>query len=1048
MYAEFTPPGQPFVEGTLPPCATGECSPGSDCFSCDLFADVRTYAWLQGRGGEEYGVDQDWYTQLGFFSPVAFFENERAVLFFQGNVTFGEERSTGATVGVGYRQYEFGRDSIIGASLWYDVDNDPNRTFHQLGVSFENYSRSHEFRVNGYLPLGETQHFRSTSPRYIDNNILVGIDEFALAGFDMEWGAPISGMPQLWAHGGYYYYIDREDNLEHDQVYGLRGRLEYRLAPNVQFNAIFSHDEVFESSIFGMFSIAFRTPGQVLDDGDPCATRPRIDRLVYRKQLSLAEQNRLARNVVTDQPIFVSQVSEAFGSPNGTGTTDNPFDSVSAAATAAGQRGIIFVRDGSFDESVSLLNHQRLLADGFLDTKPHQVITHLGTILLPGQNARASVVTPSISSSDRTGTIKLCQDDSFVDEIEIAGLTITNSVGSGIFGIQNQGFSIHDNTIEQSAEAGITLLTASGSQFNNSTAPPTNNLISNNVIQDNSQSGVILANLNLNNLHLNPVGVDLSNKTISLADRGALDVDITNNTFTNNATEANSSALVNQVQTQTIRDESFALYVASTTNSTSTINATNNTFTGNGAPSAFGPVDSTGGVGILAGGNSTISATIADSTFTGNFGVDIHNIVGNGPSTNSNARLDVDVLRSFLSNTQLAQTEDGILAAGIRGVATTGCLNLNVGSNVIQGSQTILDAGLFTRMEAFYLISEGNAQINANIIDAGLNPLGRVGNEFGTWHVGVGSNVKGTGVTNLLIENTLIDAECVLKLHAGLDGNSGTTGRMNVNVTDSNFIVRLPVAATVDGILAEAVGASQLNLTLSDVTTRFEGVVPAVALDRDWLTGRSADTGRLTLTLDSVSPTNLMTGLQDFMEFRLFDNSITTLNVSDSLIGQTQGFGIDIVSHDSGRMIQTITNTSFGGNGLGLIDLSITDNSVLTSILTSNVFQSSSNTAIQFFGESYVVTDSARIGATFDGNSFQVAPQTAIRLIGSSPTSGSTVVQANLINNSSDGDYLLEQMQSNAGTTQFQVFSSGNVGNIITSGSVTTSPTLLDITFP
>jgi hypothetical protein len=795
-----------------------------------------------------------------------------------------------------------------------------------------------------------------------------------------------------------------------------------------------------------MVSVAFRS-GQVFDGVDCCPNpRPRIDRLVYRKQITIAEQQRLAQNVVTRQPIFVAQVSESLGSPNGAGTADNPFDSIAVASAAAGEHGIVFVRDGSFDESFALLNNQRLLADGFFDTSPHQVVTQLGTIQLPGQNTRASVVMPRINSSDRAGTIKLCQDDSLVDDIEIAGFTVTNSAGSGIFGVQNEGFSIHHNTLQQAAESGIALLNVSGTQFQNSTAPTSNNLISNNIIQNNQQHGAVLADVDLASLDLSSIGIDLNSKNISLANRGPLNVDIDNNTFTNNANDVNPLALSTQIQTQTNRDDHFGLYVAATTNATSTVNARNNTFTGNGAASALGLVDSTGAVGILAGGNSQIVASIEDSTFTGNFGVDIHGIVGKGPSTAATARLDLNVHRNLLADAQLAQTEDGFLSAGLRGVASTGFLNVNAASNVIQGSQSVLNAGLFTRMEAFYLASDGNAQITANLIDSGLNPLGRNGNEFLDWHIGIGADVEGTGITNLLVENAIVDAECVLKLHTGLDGVTATTGRLIADVNDSSLIVRLPSTSAVDGILLDAVGASQLTLNLSNVATRFEGVIPTVVPDRDWLNSRSADSSRITLSLVDVSPTSLMTGFQDFLEFRLFDESITTLTIDDSLIGQTQQFGIDIVAQDASRMMQTINNTSFGGNLLGLIDAEISNSSVLVSTINSSVFQSPSVGAIRLFAESNAITEMTRLGATFENNTFQIAPQNAVQVIGNS-TSGNTIVRVNLVNNSADGDYLLQQMQS-SGTTLFDQFSSGNTGSVIPTGTVTSSPTLLDIAFP
>ena len=158
------------------------------------------------------------------------------------------------------------------------------------------------------------------------------------------------------------------------------------------------------------------------------------------------------------------------------------------------------------------------------------------------------------------------------------------------------------------------------------------------------------------------------------------------------------------MQDQTIRVDAFGVYVASVTDSQTTVAMANNTFESNGVPVAIPGSDSSGGLGVVAGGTSQITATVDDSTFLTNFGVDIHGIVGDGTPAMSTARLDLNINRNRLTQTQLAQTEDGTLAAGIRLVADTGTLNSMINSNVIEGDQTILD-GTFDRMEAIYALS-------------------------------------------------------------------------------------------------------------------------------------------------------------------------------------------------------------------------------------------------------------------------------------------------------------------------------------------------------
>lgn len=115
------------------------------------------------------------------------------------------------------------------------------------------------------------------------------------------------------------------------------------------------------------------------------------------------------------------------------------------------------------------------------------------------------------------------------------------------------------------------------------------------------------------------------------------------------------------------------------------------------------------------------------STFNRNAGIDIQATIGDGPTTLATANLKV--VRSLLQNSQLSETDDGVLASGIRLNADQGLLNATIDSTVILGDTIVLNSA-FDRMEAVYAIADGSGRINTTISGTDLNALTRTGNDF------------------------------------------------------------------------------------------------------------------------------------------------------------------------------------------------------------------------------------------------------------------------------------------------------------------------------
>lgn len=1030
--------------GSCNTCLSDSCG-GCSTGGCGSLGDLLPFHWVQAVGGDEYGVAQNWYSQFGIFAPLIVLPDETGLSFIQANGTVSEDSVHGANVGFVTRYQDMNSYWFFGSSLWYDYESNPDQDLHQVGVGVEALSRFIEVRANGYLPIGTTSRSESITPRLQGLNLLTGYDTLALAGADIEGGIRPFEQPELWLFLGYYFYTDQDDILDEDPLEGLRGRIELRPNRNLTLGVTVSQDDVYDTQVFGSATFAFRSFADLLSAPGGCNAEPQFTQLVTRKsRIMTRRQDQLARNAVNGAPIVIAQASST-AAAGGNGTAEQPFNTINSAITAAGENGIVFVQNGTFNESINLLNGQRLLADGFLDTTPHVVSTRSGIITLPGQRTRAEVPRPTITSNDLVGTVKLCPEGNFVDNVEIRGFEISNSVGSGIVGFLNDGLNIRDNVVTGNAGFGIALFNASGDTVNSPTAPVSAFRIQNNQLTQNNQGGLLIADVDLASFNFAPTGLDINSKGVSLADRGDLTVQVSGNTISDNATTNTLSPLGEGLSDATLRDDRFGIQIVGLTGSSMTVNVESNTLERNGTATALGRFSAAGGLSVVTGGTSTINANVVQSTFNRNAGTDIQASIGDGPTALATSVLNLNVDRSLLQNAQLSDTDDGIRAAGIRLDAFAGTLNATVNSTVILGDTTVLN-GAFDRMDAFYSVAGGNGRINSTISGTDLNALTRSGNEFVGWHVGVGGIAEEIGINNVTIANAMIDAECVLKFHSG-DPGVPAASSLTAIVQGSELIARLPATSPFDGVRVVSEGGANLDLSILGSEYRFEGIVNGMTPARHWLNGDVADSATLTLLIENGMARNSMTGFTDFISLAAEDSATIEATIRDTTIGNTTGQGIDIETLNSSRVTLDVQGSTLSNSGAGLINVRAYDQSTVSSTLTSNTLINPASQAITLLASASSPTDNARVGATLTSNQFQ-ALSGALQAT-SEADDGNTEFRLNMTGNTSNGQYLLEQLQTAPGVATFTLFDGGgNSPTQTTTGTIGASATALDITFP
>jgi hypothetical protein len=569
--------------------------------------------------------------------------------------------------------------------------------------------------------------------------------------------------------------------------------------------------------------------------------------------------------------------------------------------------------------------------------------------------------------------------------------------------------------------------------------------IRNNEITQNNQGGLLIADVDLASFNFAPTGLDINSKGVSLADRGDLTIQVIGNTISDNATTNTLSPLGEGLSDATLRDDRFGVQVVSLTESSMTTNFIFNHLERNGAAATRGRFSSAGGLSVLAGGTSTVNTFVSSLVFNRNAGTDIQATVGDGPTTLATATANLQVENSLLQNAQLSETDDGTLAAGIRLNATAGTLNAAITDTVVLGDSTVLN-GTFDRMEALYATANDNGRINTTVSGTGLNILNRTGNEFVGWHVGIGSNAIENGISTVDVSNALIDAECVLKFHSGEFGNPAASSLV-ATVQGSELVARLNETSPLDGILADAVGGAKLDLSIIDSEYRIEGTVSGSTPDRSWLNATASETADLTLLIENGMPRNSMTGFTNFVGLFAEDSGTIAATIRNTTIGDTMGQGIDIGAFDSSRVTLDVSGSTLSNNGAGLLDVLASDQAVVSSTLTSNTFINPANRAITLLADASTPTDNARIGATLTSNQF-LALSGALQAT-SDADDGAAEVRLNMTGNTSNGLYLLEQLESAPGVSTFTLFDGG--GNSPTqtpSGIIGTSATAQDITFP
>ncbi|MEL6350642.1 MAG: right-handed parallel beta-helix repeat-containing protein [Cyanobacteria bacterium J06627_28] len=281
------------------------------------------------------------------------------VTFLEGSVQL-TGGNLGLSLSVGHRNYDLEDDVLNGGYLGVDSRSTDNSTFYQLAGGYEYIEEDWEWRVNGYLPIGND---RNTIRAFNDDSNVMATSAFqgnqlvlsavgerqrilqqenALGGLDLEVGAQLDEWDggELMGYAGAYYLSGAESSL------GAQARLLANFESSFNAGLSLQHDGLFGTSVG--FSISASLPGIRFHEDDertfqeenevairlrdPIVRRPTVAvNAINESERIAVDETRPLRNPEEEEDYRFVHVDLAQGAGAGDGTYESPFGAVEDA---------------------------------------------------------------------------------------------------------------------------------------------------------------------------------------------------------------------------------------------------------------------------------------------------------------------------------------------------------------------------------------------------------------------------------------------------------------------------------------------------------------------------------------------------------------------------------------------------------------------------------------------------------------------------------------------------------------------------------------------
>lgn len=421
----------------------------------------------------EGGGSTDFTSVEGF---VPFDQSADDLTYFTGRLHLDNDANFGGNVLIGYRRHRLESARIYGGYGALDTRNTGSETFYQLGAGFESLGENWDWRLNGYVPVGDTLRSGGTTGPQVtdasfqDNSLVLDIADItdiqsALGGLEVEAGVKFADFKNggdVRGVGGLYYL----DGPEVDGSLGGRFRVEAQPTRFLNVGAGLQYDGIFGTNF--LFDIGVSLPSAAPRRRDDSATdllHRRIAEPVARNHAIVVERqliNRSQADVAAIDPLtgmaYVFQhVDPLTGSAEGSGQFEAPVGAIAQATSLANDGDIIYIQLGGAGGGFTIPDGVQVLSVGPLQTVP----TQFGNIQLPGSGSGdlPTITAGSVVLGSRT---------------VLSGIEIVDAVGDAILGEDISDVVVQGNRTNAALGAGIKLEDVGGNvqiednQFNNS----------------------------------------------------------------------------------------------------------------------------------------------------------------------------------------------------------------------------------------------------------------------------------------------------------------------------------------------------------------------------------------------------------------------------------------------------------------------------------------------------------------------------------------------------------------------------------------------------
>lgn len=203
------------------------------------------------------------YLSLGVFTAPSTWTISRFQPFADVKGYCFNDGKFAANVGIGFRY--FFSSICLGANVYYDYRRVHRKDFNQIGLGFEVLSSLLDFRLNGYLPVGNINHMEAKLYDFGDDFLAIRRRRVsAWKGVDAEFGTWIKKKyPSNWfglyvAMGPYYYMRKHSSHFggKKHQTWGGRARLLARINDFVDISVNATYDSIWRTRVQGQITVA------------------------------------------------------------------------------------------------------------------------------------------------------------------------------------------------------------------------------------------------------------------------------------------------------------------------------------------------------------------------------------------------------------------------------------------------------------------------------------------------------------------------------------------------------------------------------------------------------------------------------------------------------------------------------------------------------------------------------------------------------------------------------------------------------------------------